>query len=85
MTPGEIRSEAVRVVDKSHGYTYDEYNEFTFVLLDEYDEAEAILTRGGVVCPDCDRGVIAPLEHCTHCRLGWEDLEAAAAFLRDRV
>jgi hypothetical protein len=80
MTPGEIRSEAVRVVDKHYGWTL-EFSNTPGMHAREYDEAEAILLRGGVVCPDCDRGVIAPHEVCTHCQLSWENIEAAAAFL----
>jgi hypothetical protein len=34
-----------------------------------------------ILCPDCERGHIRPLDGCDNCGLGWEDLDAAADFL----
>lgn len=39
MTEGELRSEAVRIVDERHGYTY-EFSNAPQMHLAEYDEEE---------------------------------------------
>lgn len=46
MTEGELRSEAVRIVDERHGFTY-EFSNTPQMHLAEYDEEEQRLREQG--------------------------------------